>query len=217
MTTDTSIAALIDHTLLRPDATPDQIAALCDQARAHGFKSVCVTAIHVPYCAAALRGTQVLTCTVVGFPLGASPTCVKVLETEWAIAHGAREIDMVLSVGDLIAGNHDTVRDDIAAVKKACGDHCLKVIFETCLLTPAQIETACRLSVEAGADFVKTSTGFSSGGATIDAVALMARTVGPDIGVKASGGIATRSDALAMIAAGATRIGASKSIAITTI
>ncbi|MER5171250.1 MULTISPECIES: deoxyribose-phosphate aldolase [Thioclava] len=214
MMTPAELAAYIDHTALKPDVTTAQIDALCAEAASHGFKSVCVNSIHVPRAAKALAGSGVLVCTVVGFPLGASPSVVKVAETEWAIAQGATEIDMVISVGDLIDGHLDAVRADIAAVKAACGDLCLKVILETCLLTGSQIATGCHLAKEAGADFVKTSTGFSSGGATIEAISIMRKTVGPEMGVKASGGVSTTEDALAMIAAGASRIGASKSLAI---
>ncbi|WP_339110030.1 deoxyribose-phosphate aldolase [Thioclava sp. GXIMD4216] len=212
--TPAEIAAYIDHTALKPETRAAQIDALCAEAASHGFKSVCVNALHVPRAVKALAQSDVLVCTVVGFPLGASPSEVKAAEARWAIAQGAREIDMVIPVGALIDGDLDAVREDIATVKAACGPLCLKVILETCLLTGAQIATGCHLAKDAGADFVKTSTGFSSGGATIEAVSLMRKTVGPEMGVKASGGISTTAEALAMIAAGASRIGASKSLAI---
>lgn len=211
-----NIAAMIDHTLLKPEATPAQIATLCDEARTHQFASVCVNPTYVAMCAQLLGDSGVPVCTVVGFPLGATTTASKVFETEEAIANGAREIDMVQAVGRLKAGEHDYVREDIrrvAAVAHAGGAIC-KVILETALLTDDEKREACVLAVEAGADFVKTSTGFLGGGATVADITLMRTTVGPDIGVKASGGVRTRDDALAMIAAGATRIGASAGVQI---
>ena len=211
-----SLAATIDHTLLKPDATAAQIDVLCDDALRHRFASVCVNGTWVKRCAEILQGSGVLVCTVVGFPLGAGVPEVKAYEARRAIEDGACEIDMVINVGALKSGDDDFVRRDIAGLAEVChklGAH-LKVILETCLLTDEEKVRACRLAREAGADFVKTSTGFSSGGATTDDVALMRRTVGPTMGVKASGGVRDSSDAEAMLAAGATRIGASASVAI---
>ncbi|NLG27260.1 MAG: deoxyribose-phosphate aldolase [Chloroflexi bacterium] len=210
------LAALIDHTLLKPDATPEAIDRLCAEARAHRFASVCVNSRYVARCAAALGQTGVPVCAVVGFPLGACLTEVKVYEAERCLALGAREIDMVLAVGALKAGDYAAVRDDIAEVVAAChraGAHC-KVILETALLTEEEKVVACLLCLDAGADFVKTSTGFSSAGATVADVRLMRAVVGADAGVKAAGGIRTYADALAMVTAGANRIGASASVKI---
>lgn len=180
----------------------------------HGFKAVCVNPLHLPRVAARLSGSAVAPCAVICFPFGADPTAIKAAEAEWVVKHGARQVDMVLPVGLLKAGELAAVRDDIAGVRSACGTALLKVILETALLSDAEKEAACRLAQEAGADFVKTSTGFAGGGATVEDIALMRRTIGPDMGVKASGGVRTTADARAMIAAGATRIGASFSIAI---
>ena len=187
---------------------------LCREAVEHRFASVCVNPRWVPTVAGALAGSGVATCSVIGFPLGAIPTAVKAQEAAWVVAAGATEVDMVIDIGALKDGDTDAVRADIAAVKQACGPALLKVIIETCLLTDAEKVTACRLSVQAGADFVKTSTGFSTGGATAADVALMRDTVGDALGVKASGGVRTREDALKMLAAGASRIGASSGLAI---
>ena len=214
ITKPADLAPYIDHTLLKPDATPSQVREICRQAIEHRFASVCVNPIFVKLVATELAGSGVATCSVVGFPLGATPTAAKVAETRIAVAEGASEIDMVIAVGMLKAGEHDYVRNDIAEIKRATGDGKLKVIIETCLLTNAEKEAACRLAKEAGADFVKTSTGFSTGGATVEDIALMRRVVGPDLGVKASGGIRTFDQAEAMIKAGATRIGASAGIAM---
>ncbi|GAA0587915.1 deoxyribose-phosphate aldolase [Caenispirillum bisanense] len=208
------LAGYIDHTLLRPDAQPAEIERLCDEARTHAFKAVCVNPLYIPLVAERLAGTAVAPCAVICFPFGADPTAIKAAEAEWVVRHGAREVDMVVPLGLLKAGRADAVRDDIAAVKQACGDALLKVIIETCLLSDEEKVLACRLSQEAGADFVKTSTGFAGGGATEADVALMRRTVGPAMGVKASGGVRTTEDARRMIAAGASRIGASASVAI---
>jgi len=214
--TDARLAAMIDHTLLRADATKEEILQTCAEARQHGFASVCVNSSWVPMVARELRGTSVKTCTVVGFPLGAMSTAAKVFETEEAIRGGATEVDMVLAVGLLRAGDELGVEKDIRAVAEAChrGGAILKVILETALLNDAQKVAACQRSVAAGADFVKTSTGFSKGGATAKDIALMRRTVGPGIGVKASGGVRGLADARAMIDAGASRIGASASVRI---
>ncbi|ALA17735.1 MULTISPECIES: deoxyribose-phosphate aldolase [unclassified Chelatococcus] len=214
--TRAELARTIDHTILRADATRADVAAVCREAREHGFFSVCVNPVHVPDVAAALAGSDVATCAVVGFPLGATPSLLKASEARWVVAAGAREVDMVIDVGALKEGREGDVSADIAAVREACGPALLKVIIETCLLSDAEKEVACRLAVAAGADFVKTSTGFGKAGATVEDVALMRRIVGPDIGVKASGGVRTREDALRMLAAGASRIGASASVAIVT-
>ncbi|WP_319528837.1 deoxyribose-phosphate aldolase [uncultured Cohaesibacter sp.] len=208
------LAGYIDHTILAPQATREEVERICKEALEHKFCSVCVNPIHIPFVAEQLKGSSVLTCSVIGFPLGAIPTSLKCEETKWVVANGAQEVDMVISVGDLKAGNSDYVLEDIAAVKKACGDAALKVIIETCLLTDDEKKLACQLSVKAGADFVKTSTGFMSAGATAEDIALMRAEVGPDLGVKASGGVRTKQDALKMIKAGASRLGASASIAI---
>lgn len=214
--TRAELARTIDHTILRADATRADVAKVCREAREHGFYSVCVNPVYVPDVAAALAGSDVATCAVVGFPLGATPSAVKAAEARWVVAAGAREVDMVINVGALREGRRDEVEADIAAVREACGPALLKVIIETCLLSDAEKEAACRLAVAAGAQFVKTSTGFGKAGATVEDVALMRRVAGPDIGVKASGGIRTREDALRMLAAGASRIGASASVAIVT-
>lgn len=210
------LARMIDHTILKPEATPADVARVCEEALTHRFASVCVNSTFVPQVAQALRGSAVKVCTVVGFPLGAMSTAAKVCETEIALAQGAEEIDMVLAVGRLKAGELRAVEADIAAVAAVCRAHgaLLKVILETALLTDEEKVTACQLSVSAGAHYVKTSTGFAKTGATVTDVALMRRTVGPHIGVKASGGVRTYADAIAMIEAGASRIGASSSVAI---
>lgn len=210
------LAALIDHTLLKPEATTADVLRYCEEAARHRFCSVCVNPVHVARVAEALRGTGVKTCSVVGFPLGATTPEDKAAETANAVRNGADEIDMVINIGALREGRLDDVRAGIAAVRAACPGKVLKVIIETCLLDDAQKRTACRLSAEAGADFVKTSTGFSTGGATVADVALMREVVGEALGVKASGGIRTLEAAQAMIAAGATRIGASSGIALVT-
>ena len=205
---------MIDHSALRPEFTDSDILTLCDEARQYGFFTVCINPRFVPLAVTALRGSAVRVCTVVGFPLGATTSWAKCQETAEAVAAGAREIDMVLSIGALKSGQFDVVRDEIAAVKAACGAALLKVIIEACLLTDDEKVTACRLAADAGADFVKTSTGFSKSGATAADVALMRRTVGDALGVKAAGGVSTLETALAMVAAGASRIGASSSVRI---
>jgi len=213
---DKSLAGMIDHTLLKPDATADQIAQLCYEAKKHHFASVCVNPTNVRLCADLLRGSEVKVCTVIGFPLGATTTEVKVVETKNALENGATEIDMVMNIGALKAGDNETVAHDIHEVVQTAhgAGALLKVIIETALLTDEEKVVACLLAKEAGADYVKTSTGFSSGGATVHDVALMRRTVGPELGVKASGGIHSHEEAEQMIAAGATRIGASAGIKI---
>lgn len=214
---DRELAALIDHTLLKPDATAAQIERLCQEAVRYGFCSVCINPTWVPLAAQRLQGTDVKVCTVIGFPLGATSTTAKALEARDAIGKGAREVDMVLNVGLLKSGQYDAVIADIRAVVEAArGQALVKVILETGLLTDAEKIKACALCREAGADFVKTATGFGPGGATVADVALLRRTVGPQMGVKASGGIRDRETALAMVQAGATRIGASASVAIVT-
>lgn len=211
-----TLARFIDHTNLKPDATPADIEQLCAEAREHQFAAVCVNPLHVKLAARLLRGSGVIVCSVVGFPLGASPTSAKVYETRQAIRDGAREIDMVIDVGALKAGDDRRVKADIRALVEACRDggaH-LKVIIEAALLNDEEKVRACRLSKEAGAHFVKTSTGFGPGGATVKDVLMMRQTVGADVGVKAAGGIRTFDDLTSMLAAGATRIGASASVKI---
>jgi deoxyribose-phosphate aldolase len=212
----TDLARYIDHTLLKPDVGPDDIDRICDEAKQYAFASVCVNPVWVKRCAANLRGSGVKVTSVVGFPLGANAPEIKVLETRRALREGAREIDMVLNIGAMKARDHELVARDIAGVVDACrevGAVC-KVILETGLLTDEEKVVASQLAHEARADFVKTSTGFGHGGATVFDVALMREAVGPDMGIKASGGIHTAEDARGMIAAGATRIGASAGIAI---
>ncbi len=210
------IAGYIDHTLLKPDATPAEIEKLCQEARQYHFAAVCVNPPFVRQCAELLRGSGVQVATVVGFPLGAHTTSTKVFETEQALVDGATEIDMVINVGALKAREDDLVRDDIRAVVQAAhrAGALVKVIIEAALLTDEEKVRASRLSKEAGADFVKTSTGFGPGGATAHDVALMRQTVGPDMGIKAAGGVKNLEQAQAMIAAGATRIGASAGVRI---
>jgi len=211
----TNIAAMIDHTLLKPDATKKQIETLCQEARDHKFFSVCVNPAWVSTAKELLNGSGVKICTVIGFPLGATTTETKAFETKNVIGLGADEVDMVISIGALKDGNDQFVEQDIRAVVEAAKDRALtKVIIETSLLTDEEKKRACELAVKAGADFVKTSTGFSGGGATSEDIALMRQTVGPNIGVKASGGVRSTQDALSLIEAGATRIGASASVAI---
>lgn len=205
----------IDHTLLKPEATEEQVIKICDEAKKYEFASVCVNTYYTSLVSKQLEGTNVKTCVVIGFPLGATTKEVKAFETKQAIENGAQEVDMVINVGALKDKKYDEVRDDIKAVVEVAKDKALvKVILETCLLTKDEIVKACELSKEAGVDFVKTSTGFSTGGATVEDVKLMRETVGSEIGVKASGGVRTTEDAEAFIAAGANRIGASASIAI---
>lgn len=213
---DPSMSSYIDHTLLKPEATPDQIATLCEEARQYKFASVCVNPVNVQQCADLLRGSSVKVCSVIGFPLGATMTEVKVYETIKAMERGANEIDMVINIGALKARKLDLVARDIREIVTAVHERggLLKVIIETALLTDEEKVIACLLSKEAGADFVKTSTGFSTGGATIQDVALMRRVVGPSIGVKAAGGIRSREDAENMVSVGATRLGASAGVKI---
>lgn len=213
--TPKELARMIDHTLLKPDATEAQIVQLCQEAITHDFWSVCVNPFWIPRVRLELSGTPVHICTVIGFPLGATSTRAKVAEAEQAILDGAHEVDMVLNVGALKSQHTKAVLEDIQAVVQAAkGKALVKVILETGLLTDTEKIKACELSVEAGADFVKTSTGFGPGGATVNDIALMRQTVGPRMGVKASGGVRDLQTALAMINAGATRIGTSSGIAI---
>jgi deoxyribose-phosphate aldolase len=210
-----NIAGLIDHTLLKPNATKSQIEKLCEEAKEHKFASVCVNPTWVKFAAEQLKGSDVMVCTVIGFPLGANTPEVKAFEVSDAIANGANEVDMVINIGALKDRNLELVERDIRAVVDASkGRAGSKVIIETSLLTDEEKVIACELSVKAGADFVKTSTGFNGGGATPADISLMRKTVGPDLGVKASGGVRNAVDAKAVIDAGATRIGASAGIAI---
>ncbi|WP_037290495.1 deoxyribose-phosphate aldolase [Saccharibacillus sacchari] len=210
-----NLASMIDHTLLRADATEAEVAKLIEEAKTYVFASVCVNPTWVAFAAERLAGTEVKVCTVIGFPLGASTPETKAFETVDAIEKGAQEIDMVLNIGALKSGNVELVERDVrAVVEAAAGKALVKVIIETCLLTDDEKVLASELSVRAGANFVKTSTGFSTGGATAEDVALMRKTVGPDIGVKASGGVRSREDMEKMIEAGATRIGASSGVKI---
>ncbi|HWQ04242.1 MAG TPA: deoxyribose-phosphate aldolase [Longilinea sp.] len=213
---DLNLSGMIDHTLLKPDATPDQIAQLCFEARKYGFASVCVNPVWVSLCSQLLQGSKSKVCTVIGFPLGASACEVKAFETQNAIDHGATEIDMVINVGALKARDLDLVARDIRGVVNTAHARgaIVKVILETVLLTDEEKTIACLIAKEAGADFVKTSTGFAGGGATVADVALMRRAVGPEMGVKASGGVRTFEDAESMVKAGATRIGASAGVKI---
>lgn len=211
-----NLANFIDHTLLKPEATEIQIESLCAEAAQYQFFSVCVNSFWVATAKRALKESSVKVCTVVGFPLGESLTAAKVAETKAAIDLGADEIDMVLTIGALKSGDTEAVFDDIKAVVRAAEGRLVKVIFETCLLNEAEKIRACELSLGAGAQFVKTSTGFSTGGATVEDIQLMRKICGPDFGVKASGGIRNRDQAIAMINAGATRLGTSQSVAIVT-
>lgn len=209
-----NIAKMIDHTALKPETTKEMIVKLCQEAKEYQFASVCVNPYWVQLSSNELKGTGIDVCTVIGFPLGANTSETKAFETKNAIANGATEVDMVINVGALKSGDLDTVEADIRAVVEASGDVLVKVILETCLLTKEEIVKVSELSVKAGADFVKTSTGFSTGGATAEDIALMRKTVGPDIGVKASGGVRTKEDVMVMIEAGASRIGASAGVSI---
>ncbi len=216
MSFDRTIARLIDHTVLKPETTRDEVRQVCAEALEYEFASVCVNSFWARFVADELRDSPVKVCAVAGFPLGAGATPAKVAETLAAIKDGADEIDMVINIGALRGGERDVVRADIQAVAEACHSHgaIVKVILETALLDDAQKKLACRLAQDAGADFVKTSTGFSKAGATVSDVALMRRAVGSSMGVKASGGIRTLADLKAMVEAGASRIGASASVRI---
>lgn len=214
--TRTALANIIDHTFLKPDATSDDILRVCEEAKKFHFYSVCVNPYWVPLCMEELQDSAVLVCTVAGFPLGSSTTDTKVLETEEAVANGAQEIDMVMNIGKLKEADYSFVYEDIQHVINAAGNAKVKVIIETCLLKDQEKVAACVLAKEAGAHFVKTSTGFSTAGATQKDVALMRSVVGSDIGVKAAGGIRDYQTAISMIHAGASRIGASSSVIIVT-
>ena len=212
---DGRLASMIDHTILKPDATTDEISRLCEEAKRHAFASVCINPSYVPLCAQLLRMTNVKVCTVVGFPLGANRAEVKAFETERAVADGAQEVDMVANIGALKSKDLELVERDIRAVVEACrGIVVSKVIIEAALLTDEEKVAVCGLAKAAGADFVKTSTGFGPGGATAHDVALMRSVVGDEMGVKAAGGIRDLETAQEMIAAGASRIGASASVKI---
>ncbi len=210
------MAGKIDHTLLKPEATREEISQLCFEARKFNFASVCINPTHVKLCKSLLRGSSVKVCTVIGFPLGATTPEVKVFETRQAIEDGAEEVDMVINIGGMKDKNYELVARDICGVVKEAHSHdvLVKVILETALLTDEEKKIACLLVKEAGAEYVKTSTGFSKGGATVEDVALMRRTVGPLMGVKAAGGVRTREDFEKMVSAGATRIGASAGVKI---
>ncbi len=205
---------LFDHTILKADATREAVARICEEAKEYGFMSVCVNSYYTAFVAEKLKDSDVKVCTVVGFPLGQMSTKAKAAETELAVMDGADEIDMVINVGALKDKEYNVVRNDIKEVKKACGQALLKVIIETCLLTDEEKIKACELAKEAGADYVKTSTGFSTGGANAHDVELMRKTVGDSMGVKASGGIRDKETAQKMVEAGASRLGTSATIAI---
>ena len=205
---------LFDHTILKADATKEDVKKVCEEAMAYSFCSVCVNSYYVPYVAELLHGSDVKICTVVGFPLGAMSTRAKALEAKIAVMDGADEVDMVINIGALKDKDYDVVLEDIKAVKEACGNALLKVIIETCLLTDEEKVKACELSKEANADFVKTSTGFSTAGAKVEDIKLMRETVGKDMGVIASGGIHDKEFANALVEAGASRLGTSATIKI---
>ncbi len=209
------MASFIDHTMLRPEAQTDAFDKLCAEALTYGFYSVCVNSCRVGYVAHRLQGTRVKVCSVIGFPLGAMTSRAKAFEAREAISEGASELDMVINIGFLKSGDYRTVEEDIRAVRRATrANTVLKVIIETALLTQDQKIMACEIAKKTGADFVKTCTGFAGGGATVEDIALMRRTVGKDLGVKASGGVRSYEKAVSLIGAGATRIGAVSSVAI---
>lgn len=213
---DKELAGIIDHTLLKPEAAPADIQKLCQEAREYRFFSVCINPVFVPLAKKELAGSPVKVCTVIGFPLGATSAFAKAAEARDVAAWGADELDMVIRIGALKSGLDQEVHSDIAAVVDAAGGRLVKVIIETALLTDAEKKTACKIAVEAGAHFVKTSTGFSRGGATVEDVKLMRAMVGSEIGVKASGGIRDRETALRMVEAGASRLGLSAGVAVVT-
>lgn len=212
--TKQQLAGMIDHSLLKPNATREQLKKLCREAVEYGFKAVCVNPIHVAEAVQMLEGSKVLVCSVVGFPFGTHSSKTKAFETEEVIRLGAQEIDMVIRVGALKEGRDREVLEDIRSVVQVASEHPVKVILETCYLTTDEIIRGCKLSIKAGASFVKTSTGFAEAGAKVEDVRLMRATVGKDLGVKAAGGIRTFEDAIKMIEAGANRIGTSSSLAI---
>ena len=203
------LSKYIDHTLLKADASIEAIGKLCDEAKEYDFKSVCVNTCNIPFCKEKLEGSDVLVCCVIGFPLGAMSKEAKVAETKDAVAKGADEVDMVINIGRLKDKNYDYVTEEIREIKQACGEKTLKVIIETCLLNDEEKEKACECILEAGADFVKTSTGFSTAGATFEDVALLKKTVGDRCFIKAAGGVRSREDFEKMISLGANRIGTS--------
>ena len=203
---------LIDHTLLAPDATKEQIKKICDEAKQYNFASVCINPSWIRYCKEQLKGSDVKVCTVIGFPLGATMMASKISEAKYSLYEGADELDMVINIGRLKDHDDEYVKNEIAELKNVAGDKVLKVIIETCLLTDEEKVRVCKLAKEAKADFVKTSTGFSKGGATVADIKLMRETVGPEMGVKASGGVKTKEDLIAMVEAGATRIGTSHGV-----
>ena len=203
---------LIDRTLLAPDATKEQIKKICDEAKQYNFASVCVNPSWIRYCKEQLKGSDVKVCTVIGFPLGATMMASKISEAKYSLYEGADELDMVINIGRLKDHDDEYVKNEIAELKNVAGDKVLKVIIETCLLTDEEKVRVCKLAKEAKADFVKTSTGFSKGGATVADIKLMRETVGPEMGVKASGGVKTKEDLIAMVEAGATRIGTSHGV-----
>jgi deoxyribose-phosphate aldolase len=209
-----NLAAMIDHTLLKPDAVKQEIEKLCREANEYGFFSVCVNPVFVSLSRGLLAGSRAKVCTVIGFPLGANRTDIKLFEAERALFDGADELDMVIALHAVKNGEWDSVKREIASLKNLCKDKILKVILETCCLDDAQIVQSCRIAAEAGADFVKTSTGFSSGGAESRIVRLMRETVGPSLGVKASGGIKSLEAAMSMIESGASRLGTSRGLEI---
>ncbi len=211
---NTNIAAMIDHTILKADATEEQVRQICKEAIEYKFASVCVNSCYIPLVAGMLKGSGVKVCSVVGFPLGAMSSAAKAAETMDVVKNGADEVDMVINVGALKAKNYEYVKNDIEAVVAAKGSTIVKVIIETCLLTDEEKIEACKLAVAAGADFVKTSTGFNKSGANAEDIRLMRKTVGPAIGVKASGGIRDYETAVKMLKAGASRIGASASVSM---
>jgi deoxyribose-phosphate aldolase len=213
--TKNELSRMIDHTVLKADTKQEKVEEICKEALQYNFASVCINPCNVEFAAKLLKGSEVKVCTVIGFPLGANTTATKVFETKDAIEKGATEVDMVINIGKLKDKDYDYVKEDIKAVVNEAKEKALtKVIIETCLLTDEEKIMACKLSKEVGADFVKTSTGFSTGGATVSDIKLMRKTVGETIGVKASGGVRNYEDSIAMIDAGATRIGASASIDI---
>ena len=208
------LAAVIDHTLLKATATTDQIVSICQEARQYGFAAVCVNPFYVPLAARELSGSKVKTCSVIGFPLGANASSTKAEEAALAVSQGARELDMVINIGALKTGDRDSVEKDIRQVVAAAGEALVKVIIETCYLTDSEKSLACELAIEAGAHYVKTSTGFGTGGAAADDIRLMRSIVGSALKIKASGGIGSLEAAVAMLEAGADRIGASASVTI---
>ena len=211
-TYDKDLASLIDHTVMQPDVTAGMVKKQCELAIRYGFAGVCVNTVHIALAAGMLQGSTLNVCTGVGFPLGASNYLLKAIETRDAVASGATEIDMVVNIGAIKEGDYLTLEREIEAVKDAAGGRTVKVLLEICYLSDAEIVEVCRIAAEHGAAFVKTSTGFGPGGATVEAVRLMRQTVGPKIGVKAAGGISNRAFALELVEAGASRLGMSKSI-----